>query len=235
MKNKIIGIAMAVVAVATLAGCGGDSGGSKSPAPSTSAPAASNAPAGGDTSASPATSPAGGDASTAPEGGSGGGSLEAAIAETPILLTSVGQSADVEMVKTMLDRAELSPTINKMATSADLGDAKTLVLAIGGSSKGLGAAGIDADQELERVKELISAADEKGLTIIATHVGGEARRGELSDKFIGPSFEKADYAIIVAEGDKDGMMAGLAKDNNIPIDVVNSMAEVVEPLKAAFK
>lgn len=161
--------------------------------------------------------------------------LKEAIAEQPVLLTSVGQSADYEMVKTMLDKSSIKYNKQGMATSADIGDAKTLVLAVGGSSKGLGAAGIDANGEIARVKELVDAADEKGLTIIAVHVGGEARRGDLSDKFVAPSFDKADYAIVVKDGDKDGLMAGLAATKGIPMDTVDSMADVVDKLGAAFK
>ena len=152
-----------------------------------------------------------------------------------MLLTSVGQSADFEMVKTMLDKNNIKYNKQGMATSADIGDAKTLILAVGGSSKGLGAAGIDANGELDRVAELVNAADEQGLTIIAVHIGGEARRGELSDKFVAPSFEKADYAIVVADGDKDGLMAGLAAKAGIPMDVVDGMGDVVPKLAAAFK
>ncbi|GAU76120.1 DUF6305 family protein [Fusibacter sp. 3D3] len=161
--------------------------------------------------------------------------LKEPIAERPVLLTSVGQSADVEMVKTMLTKNEIEVTMKMTATEADLTDIKTLILAVGGSSKGLGAAGIDADQEIERVSALVNAADEAGITIIAVHIGGEARRGELSDKFIAPSFAKADYAIVVMAGDKDGLMAGLASDAKIPMDVVNTMSDITATLKAAFK
>ena len=105
----------------------------------------------------------------------------------------------------------------------------------GGSSKGIGAAGIDANGELGRVTELVDAAKEKGMIVIAVHVGGEARRGELSDKFIAPSLEKADYAIVVADGDKDGLMKGIAAKAGIPFDEVSSMADVVPKLGAAFK
>lgn len=156
-------------------------------------------------------------------------------AEEPVLLTSVGQSADVEMVKSMLERVGIDYTPNNLATSADIGDAKTLVLAIGGSSKGLGAAGIDADAELVRVKELIDAADEAGLSIIAVHIGGEARRGELSDRFIAPSFEKADYSIVVKAGDSDGMMEGLAKDKGIGINLIDSITDTTGALEGIFK
>lgn len=161
--------------------------------------------------------------------------LKEAIAEQPALLTSVGQSADVEMVKVMMDKGELKYSIDNMTDGSNLGDAKTLVLAIGGSSKGLGAAGIDADQEIARVEKLMSAAKDAGLTIIALHIGGEARRGDLSDKFIAPCFAKADYAIVVKEGNKDGLMTDLASKAGIPMDEVASMGEVLTPLKAAFK
>ncbi len=214
MRKKFAALGLALMLTVSLTACGGGS-----------APASSAAPA------APATSEAAGGAAA---GGEAKG-LEGPIAESPILLTSVGQSADVEMVKVMMDKGGLSPETNSLATEADLGDSKTLVLAIGGSSKGLGAAGIDANQELERVNKLIAAADEKGMTIIALHIGGEARRGDLSDKFVAPSFEKADYAIVVADGNKDGMMTDLASKAGIPMDEVTTMADVVEPLKAAFK
>ena len=214
MRKKFAALGLALMLTVSLTACGGGS-----------APASSAAPA------APATSEAAGGAAA---GGEVKG-LEGPIAESPILLTSVGQSADVEMVKVMMDKDGLSPETNSLATEADLGDSKTLVLAIGGSSKGLGAAGIDANQELERVNKLIAAADEKGMTIIALHIGGEARRGDLSDKFVAPSFEKADYAIVVADGNKDGLMSDLASKAGIPMDEVTTMADVVEPLKAAFK
>ena len=152
MKKKFAALGLALMLTVSLTACGGGS----------SAPASSAAPA------APATSEA---ADGAAAGGEVKG-LEGPIAESPILLTSVGQSADVEMVKVMMDKGGLSPETNSLATEADLGDSKTLVLAIGGSSKGLGAAGIDANQELERVNKLIAAADEKGMTIIALHIGG---------------------------------------------------------------
>jgi len=161
--------------------------------------------------------------------------LEEPFAEKPVLLTSIGQSADVEMVKALMDNAGIEHKMDKLAKASDLGDEKTLILAVGGSSKGLGAAGIDADQELERTMELIGAAKDKGIKIISMHIGGENRRGELSDRFIGPAFEAADYMIIVEEGNKDGLFTKIASENGIPMDVVASVADALEYLKGAFK
>ncbi|WP_125141849.1 DUF6305 family protein [Clostridium transplantifaecale] len=213
MRKKSVAILMCLALAMAVSGCG------------------EKTSQGGGQPAAAQTQTAGGEAQAAAEVEG----LKEAIAEAPVLLTSVGQSADYEMVKTMLDKNNIKCEKNSLATSADLEGIKTLMLAVGGSSKGLGAAGIDANGELERVAELIGAADEQGIVIIAVHVGGEARRGDLSDKFIAPSFEKADYAIVVADGDKDGLMKGLAAQAGIPFDEVSSMADVVPKLGAAFK
>lgn len=161
--------------------------------------------------------------------------LTEAIAEYPALVTSGGQSADYQMIATVMEKQGMEFTTNNLATSADLGDAKTLIVVVGGSSKGLGAAGIDADGELERLDELMTAAKDAGLSIIAMHTGGEARRGDLSDKFITPVFNMVDYAIVVSSGDSDGMMNDLCAGNGIPMDKIDSISDVVTVLPAAFK
>lgn len=162
--------------------------------------------------------------------------LTGPIAQQPAFLTSVGQSADVQMVKTLLDRAGIEHEFNPLATAEELTDEyRTLILVIGGSSKGLGAAGIKPEEEMARVEALLARAAELEQVIIALHVGGEARRGDLSDPFIKKTAPAADYLIVVEEGNKDGLFTQIAADNNIPMDVVKSIAETLEPLQAAFE
>jgi len=163
-----------------------------------------------------------------------GYNLKAPFAVQPGLLTSVGQSADTEMVKVLLNRAKISFTIDGTAKAGGIpATAKTLVLAIGGSSKGLGAAGIAAEDEMARVKALIADARKKGMKVIGVHVGGEARRGELSDKFIQLAVPFCDYVVIVAEGNKDGLFTKLC-GTRIPLDSVDKIALAGAPLAAAF-
>ncbi|MBO5339727.1 MAG: hypothetical protein J6A62_01850 [Oscillospiraceae bacterium] len=176
-----------------------------------------------------------GSASSDPAGSGAVAGLTEAFAEAPILVTSGGQSADYQMVGTLMGKVGMDYEIKNLATSADLGSAKTLIIVVGGSSKGLGAAGIDADGELARLEELINGAKSAGLSIIAMHTGGEARRGELSDKFITPIFVKADYAIVVSSGDEDGLMAGICSGAGIPMDSIGSISNVATVLPAAFK
>ncbi|MFB3852862.1 MAG: DUF6305 family protein [Vicinamibacterales bacterium] len=162
--------------------------------------------------------------------------LEAPIAEKPALLTSVGQSADIEMAKVLLDRAGVPHKADAQVKAGALAasGAKTLVVVVGGSTKGLGAAGISTDAEIDRAKALLAEAKRRGMAIIGVHIGGEARRGQLSDRFIEVAVPFCHYVVVVAEGDKDGFITRLC-GTSIPMDKVERMAKAVEPLRKAFK
>lgn len=213
--KKIATIAVAGVLALSLAACGGSS--ASSAAPAASAPAASTA-----------ASAAAGAASDLIE-------ISAGMFSTPAILTSIGQSADVDIANTLCSKAGIEVTMNKSITGDELpDDCKTLILAVGGSSKGLGAAGIDADQELARTDALIAAAKEKGISILALHTGGSARRGTLSDSFINPAFQGCDAAIVVSEGDTDGLMAGILAGNSTPATYIENTAGALGALQTAF-
>ena len=112
---------------------------------------------------------------------------------------------------------------------------KTLILGVGGSQKGLGAAGVDADAEQGRIDALVEKAEDAGMTIIVAHIGGSARRGELSDGFINAVSPKADYLLVVNGGDDDGLFTQIASDHSIPMDIVDNLADVGTVLMKAFK
>jgi hypothetical protein len=157
------------------------------------------------------------------------------IAESPVALTSAGQSADVKMIESLIKKTDMEYIIDNVMTVDTMGDAKTLILAIGGSSKGLGAAGINTEEELDRIATLIAKAKENNMTIIGMHVGGEGRRGELSDKFVVDTVPLLDYFVYVESGNKDNLLSDLANENGVPSESVESIAASFEALKKAFK
>lgn len=211
--KKLLTLALAAAMVMSLAACGGSSSTTTTTTTTT-------------TTAS--TSTAAGDASELPE-------ITSGSCETPAILTSIGQSADVDIVATLCNKAGIEVETNGTITADDLtSDTKTLILAVGGSSKGLGAAGIDADQELARTEALLAKADELGITIVAMHTGGSARRGTLSDSFINPAFAAADIAVVVSEGDTDGLMAGILAANNTPSAFVAQTTDCMATLQTLF-
>ena len=216
---KKLGIFIAASALTlSLAACGSGASGTTTTAAATETTAASSAE----------TTAAAGAATELTE-------ISAGMCSTPAILTSIGQSADVDIANTLCTKAGIEVTMNKNITGADLpDDCKTLILAVGGSSKGLGAAGIDADQELARTDALISAAKEKGIIVLALHTGGSARRGTLSDSFISPAFQGCYAAIVVSEGDSDGLMSGILSGNGTPASYVDNTAGTLDALKTAF-
>ena len=168
-------------------------------------------------------------ASSAPAGIEPSGTME-----TPVLLTSVGQSADVSMLDALLKKIGAEYTFNTTAKADDMGGAKTIIIATGASSKGLGAAGISADEEKARGKELLQACKDNEVTVIMAHLGGTSRRGKLSDEFSDMVLEYASGIIMVEDGNDDGKFSDFAKEKNIPITLVNKIADCIDPLKTMF-
>lgn len=153
----------------------------------------------------------------------------------PVLITSAGQSADVTMAGMLCKKAGIAATVNAKAAAGDLGDAKTLIIVPGFSSKGLGAAGISREQEMERVTELLAAAKAKKVKVMMLHLGGKPRRGAQSDDFNKASAEASAAMIVVKQGDEDGFFSTLAASKKIPIELVEKIAEAVKPLGAKFQ
>jgi hypothetical protein len=154
----------------------------------------------------------------------------------PGLITSVGQSSDVAIVKVMLNtQLKLGLEYKPLAQPADLGGMKTLVVVLGASTKGLGAAGIDMDKEIARTRALMKAAKDAGIKVLAMHTGGEARRGKTSNDLIEIVVPLADYTIVVAAGNKDKLFNTLAAKGKSPVVEVEKMAQAGEAVKAVFK
>lgn len=152
----------------------------------------------------------------------------------PFLLTSAGQSADILMVKILSQKSGLEFTFDKIAKVDALKDMASLVIVSGGSTKGLGAAKIDKDEELARVKSLIDSAREANIKIVAMHMGGKARRGKLSDEFNSLSAENADCLIVVQSGDEDQFFSNISKNKNIPIHLIDKIMDAGAVLKGIF-
>ena len=167
---------------------------------------------------------------TAEEPAAGETAEEGAVTiSLPILMTSAGQSADVQMFNAIVSRSGVEATARELVEADDIevGEYNTLVIVVGGSSKGLGAAGIDAEQEQARVDAIIEKLKDS-VTIVVAHIGGQARRGELSDGFINAVLPYAQYLIVVEEGDSDGLFSNYAAENNIPISICPDIASVGE-------
>ena len=157
------------------------------------------------------------------------------MCQTPAILTSIGQSADVDIANTLCTKAGIEVTLNKNITGDELpDDCKTLILAVGGSSKGLGAAGISQEDELARANAIAQTVKDNGITVIAAHLGGASRRGALSDQFNDIALGVANYVMVVEEGNDDGKFTDAATDKGVPITLLHSIADAITPLTELF-
>jgi hypothetical protein len=155
-------------------------------------------------------------------------------AQPPLFITSCGQSPDGYTVSLLTKRVKLDHTFDNVLKPEALKAGSTLVVVMGGSAKGLGEAGIDEKGEIARVITLLTRAKEQKVKIIAAHVGGESRRGPLSDKFIDPVTARADYLLVTEDGNKDGAFTKVSKARGIPLVVVRQLTDVGKELRALF-
>lgn len=155
-------------------------------------------------------------------------------AKEPALLTTAGQSADLNMAKVLLDRNKVALKVAPLAGADDLKDVGSLIIVIGGSTKGLGAAGINTDKEMARVEQLIARAAAQKIPIIGMHIGGKARRGELSDKFVELVTPKSSFLLVVKEGDSDGYFSKVMADKKIGGRIVDKLGDLQEPIKTIY-
>lgn len=173
--------------------------------------------------------------------------------ELPVLITSCGQSPGANMVNALFIRLKLNSDpkayeMDPLASSELLQTARdegagyrSLIIVMGASLKGMGAAGISIDDELDRIRELIREARSQGITIIGSHIEGMKRRAqgaapgdntdELSIDAVAP---ESDLLLINKEGNEDGRFSRIAEEKNIPMIEVEKNLDLLDRLKELF-
>ena len=165
-------------------------------------------------------------------------------APQPILVTSCGQSMAPTMMKVILQKAGLTYAIEPLAGAAELkaGGAKTLIVTMGASLKGMGAAGIAIDSELTRIAAVIAEAKKLKMTVVGAHLEGMKRRAQGADagdttdeQSIDAVAPLCDALIVLKEGNSDNRFTVIAKAKNIPLVEVEKNLDLVGRLEKIFK
>ncbi len=165
-------------------------------------------------------------------------------AGTPVLITSCGQSPGPVMLKVILQKAGIAYDLNPLAASADLKTKpyKSLIIVMGASLKGMGAAGISIDDELKRVGALIDEARKLKIKVIGAHIEGLKRRAQGADagdttdeQSIDAVAPKSDILLVNKDGDGDGRFTNIAKAKNIPLILVERNLDLVKECQKLFK
>lgn len=156
-------------------------------------------------------------------------------AKSPAFITSFGQSQDANFVNLLAKRIKLDFVYKVIGETKDDGwnKSNTLIAVIGGSSKGLGSAGLNVNSEKNRCDALIKSAKEQKKFIIGMHIGGESRRGPTSEAFL-PYAGDVDFMIVKSDGNKDGHFTKLCGQKKIPLYIIENTKEVENILKEIF-
>ncbi len=164
-------------------------------------------------------------------------------AQTPVLVTSCGQSPGPLRMTVFMKRLAIDHDYKENATVKDLAAKpyKTLIIVTGSSLKGMGAAGVEITDEVARANALIAEAKKRGITLVGAHVEGMERRaknaapGDNSDEMsIDAVCPKAQFLIVRKDGDEDGRFTTLGKKFNIPVLFYEKNADIINVLKPVF-
>ena len=162
------------------------------------------------------------------------GTVNKSLYSQPVFVTSFGQSTDAAMLDTVMKRIGVEYVYNATANADAVKGYKTVVIAVGASTKGLGAAGISEAEETERAKAIMQAIAETGAQVICCHIGGSARRGTLSDVFADMVMEKASYIVLKEDANFDYKFTKYAEEHNLPISLIYATKDALTVFTDVF-
>jgi len=176
------------------------------------------------------------------------GQAPEAKAELPVLVTSCGQSIGPTTIKVVLQRLKLAFDIDPLATPETLqarakSDApyKSLIITMGASLKGMGAAGIAIEDELARAAALVAEARKLGIKVIGAHIEGMKRRaqgaaaGDTTDEqSIDAVAPNSAVLLVLKEGNADGRFTAISQAKGIPLVELEKTLDLIPALEKLF-
>ena len=171
-----------------------------------------------------------------------------AKAELPVLVTSCGQSIGPTTIKVVLQRLKLAYEIDPLATPETLQAKakagtpyKSLIITMGASLKGMGAAGIEIDDELARAAALIAEAKKQGIKVIGAHIEGMKRRsqgaaaGDTTDEqSIDAVAPHSAILLVLKDGNSDGRFTVISEAKKIPLVEFEKTVDLIPALEKLF-
>jgi hypothetical protein len=162
--------------------------------------------------------------------------------EQPLVVTTCGQSPGALMIwvlckqiKLPCDRADLLKAEDLKAKADEGNPYKTLIITTGTSMKGMGAAGVDIDFEVARVKAIIEEAKKEGILIIGAHIEGMARRVDATDAAsIATVIPQSNLLLIREDSNEDGYFSKAAEELSLPIITFKETLDLAGVFKTLF-
>lgn len=169
--------------------------------------------------------------------------------EQPVLLTSCGQSPGPLKIKVFLAKLKIDHVYDLQASAGDLAAKKkegkpfkSLIIVTGASLKGMGAARVSIEDELDRARKLIAEARKQGIKVVGAHVEGMERRaqgaapGDNSDELsIDAVCPQSDLLLVRKDGDEDKRFTAISTGKKIPQVTFEKNMELSDVLKNLYQ
>ncbi|MDR7520111.1 MAG: DUF6305 family protein, partial [Armatimonadota bacterium] len=160
------------------------------------------------------------------------------VLREPAVVTTCGQSPGALMVKVMCDEAKVECVQADLLKPEQLaaGKFKTLIVTMGTSLKGMGAAGVNVDSELRRIRAVLAEARRLKLTVVGVQLEGPSRRTDETDEAsIRTVAPESDLLIIRSDVNGDGYFTRVAAEKKIPLILIKEALDVKALLPVLFK
>lgn len=164
--------------------------------------------------------------------------------KTPFMITNAGQGPGGKMGRLLIKQAkqlELDKDFFYVDVPyrADVLERtyNCIVIVIGSTDKGLGATGITIDQEIERVNEVMAAAKEKEIPVVAVLLEKDKRSDiptNANERCIDAVCPLSSLMIVVKDANTDGRFDKLKEKYEIPLLVIDSSMDFIELSKRIF-
>jgi len=162
--------------------------------------------------------------------------------ELPLVVTTCGQSPGALMISVLCNQIKLSCERADLLKAEDLSNKaaedepyKTLIITTGTSMKGMGAAGVDIDYEIARIKAIIEEAKKERIIIVGAHIEGMARRVDATDTAsIEAVIPHSNLLLIREDSNEDNYFSKAAEELNIPIILFKETLDLVDIFKELF-
>ena len=163
------------------------------------------------------------------------GSIDKSLYKQPVFVTSFGQSTDAAMLDTVMKRIGVDYVYNATATADALKGYRTVVIAVGASTKGLGAAGISESEETARAREIMDYIKANDVEVICCHIGGSARRGTLSDLYADMVMDESSLIVLKEDANFDYKFTKYAEEHNVPISLIYATKDALTVFTEIFQ
>lgn len=162
-------------------------------------------------------------------------SLPQPIAKENVLITSAGQSIDAYIIYDAANKLTIHSYFMPMATENDLEGVNSIVFVVGNSFIGQRFYKINYYEEKNRLVNILNRAKKEKKSVITVFLGGYERRNKKEIELLNILCSSTDYLIATKSSDKDKYISKLAKNNKIPLTLINKTSDILEPFLSAFR